>query len=50
MTTNKRQTPRVRAAATGIIAGFNKGHATTKRARAISRKARLSLPKKKLRA
>ena len=50
MTTNKRQAPRERVAATGIIAGFNKGHKVTKRARAISRKARLGLPKKKLRA
>ena len=50
MTTQKRQTPRVRTAATGIIAGFNKGHKTTPRARPVSRKARLSLPHKKLRA
>jgi large subunit ribosomal protein L36e len=50
MTTQKRQTPREKAAKTGIIAGFNKGHKVTRRARAVSRKARLGLPKKKLRA
>lgn len=50
MTTQKRQTSRVRTAATGIIAGFNKGHKTTPRARPVSRKARLGLPHKKLRA
>ena len=50
MTTNKRQTPKERVAATGIIAGLNKGFKTTKRARKISNKTRLSLPKQKLRA
>ena len=50
MTTNKRQTPRERPASNGIIAGVNKGFQTTKRARKISNKTRLSLPKQKLRA
>ena len=50
MTTKTRQAPKERAPATGIIAGFNKGHKTTKRSRPVSRKARLSLPKKKVRA
>ena len=50
MTTIKRQQGKERVASTGIIAGFNKGHKTTKRTRQISRKARLGLPHKKLRA
>ncbi|CAD2216863.1 large subunit ribosomal protein L36e [Angomonas deanei] len=35
---------------TGIIAGFNKGHVTTRRARQASGKDRLHAPHKKLRA
>jgi len=50
MTTNKRQTTKAAAANSGIITGFNKGHQTTKRARPVSTKARLGLPKPKLRA
>lgn len=50
MTTRTRNHPKERTAATGIIAGFNKGHKTTRRARPVSAKARNSLPKKKLRA
>ena len=50
MTTKSRQTTKPKQSATGIIAGFNKGHKTTKRARPVSRKARLGLPKKRLRA
>lgn len=50
MTTKNRQVAKERVASSGIIAGFNKGHKTTKRGRSISRKARLGLPHKKLRA
>ena len=50
MTTNKRQTPKERPASNGIIAGFNKGFKTTKRARQVGPKTRLSAPHKKLRA
>eukprot|EP01084_Bolivina_argentea_P107391 192004_1 len=50
MTTKTRQTPKERVASTGIIAGFNKGHKTTKRVRPVSTKARLALPHKKVRA
>lgn len=50
MTTKTRQTPKVRAAKSGIIAGFNKGHKTTPRARPVSRKTRLALPHKRMRA
>jgi len=50
MTTKTRATPKVRAAKTGIIGGFNSGFKTTPRARPISRKTRLALPHKRLRA
>ncbi len=50
MTTKNRQVAKERTASNGIIAGFNKGHKTTKRARPVSTKARMALPKKKLRA
>jgi len=50
MVTKNRQVAKPKTANTGIIAGFNKGHVTTKRARAISRKSRLGLPHKRLRA
>merc|ERR1712000_372407 len=50
MTTKTRQTTKPRAEKNGIIAGFNHGHKTTPRARPVSRKTRLALPKKRVRA
>ncbi len=50
MTTGKRQTIKAKAAKTGIIGGFNSGFKTTPRARPVSRKTRLALPHKRLRA
>ena len=50
MTTKNRQVAKERPASNGIIAGFNKGHKTTKRTRPVGPKARLATSHKKLRA
>ncbi|KEG12088.1 60S ribosomal protein l36 [Trypanosoma grayi] len=52
MPATKNEAPKTAAPAarTGIIAGFNKGHKTTRRARAPSSNDRYALPHKKLRA
>lgn len=50
MTTVKRQTRKAAAPKTGLIAGFNAGHKVTPRAKPVSRKTRLGLPHKRLRA
>ena len=44
----KAQLTKQRPAASGIIAGFNKGHQTTPRAYQLNRHHRLGLPHKKL--